>query len=71
MKSTLCINYGSIIYYEHVKGYYQHGFYGEFLPFGDIIFQKKPLFWFWYFQQPSHLSLSLTQQIYCDTLVPW
>jgi hypothetical protein len=46
MKSTLCINYGSIIYCEHVKGFYQHGFYGEFLPFGDIIFQKKPLFWF-------------------------
>jgi hypothetical protein len=32
--------------------------------------KTKPSFWFWYFQ-PSHLSLLLTQKIYCDTLDPW
>jgi len=33
--------------------------------------KKNYLFLFWYFQQPSHLSLSLTQQIYCDIFRPW
>jgi hypothetical protein len=35
------------------------------------MYKKKPLFCFWYYRQSSHLSLSLTQQIYCDTLVAW
>ncbi len=30
-----------IIYYEHVKGFYQCGFCGEFSIFNNIIFKRK------------------------------
>ncbi len=60
-----------IIYCEHIKGFINVVFVVNFAIWQYFFSKTKPLFWFWYSQQPSHLSLLLTQKIYCDTLDPW
>jgi hypothetical protein len=53
----LTINVHTLIYYEHIKGFITFFFVVTFRQLVILFFKKEPLFWFWYFQQPSHLSL--------------